>query len=66
MFTLAAKGLQNSAVLEIYNTMGQLVHKQAVVNEHTALDLSAQPNGIYLLYLRQNGATLYNSKVLKK
>jgi len=55
------KGLQ----VEVYNLLGEIVWKEKVQRNETAVDLSAQPNGIYILKLNGNTAA-FTKKIIKQ
>lgn len=66
VFNLVSKTPQNLSEIEVYNTTGQLVLKQALNEKSISLDLTAQPQGMYLLFIRRSGKIIQNIKVLKQ
>ncbi len=58
-------GLESSAVIEIYNTLGKLVFRISAKNEKTEINLSEQAKGVYFVKLiQENGYTL--RKIVKE
>ena len=53
--------------VEVYNTLGQKVYSQFTINQLTfTIDLSSQPNGIYLIrILGKDGSLVDEKKVVK-
>ena len=47
--TINYKLLNNSATLSIYNLVGKQIKTQTITQNHTVIDLSKQPNGIYFI-----------------
>ncbi|MBS1638290.1 MAG: T9SS type A sorting domain-containing protein [Bacteroidetes bacterium] len=47
--TFYLDGLETDAVVEVYNINGQFIMKHTAENEHMALDMSNQANGIYII-----------------
>ena len=42
---------QETPVLKIYSSSGQLIHSEKATSETTTLDISSHPNGLYLLHV---------------
>jgi hypothetical protein len=53
IFTLEVKSeeVRTKSALEVYNMLGQQIKTEVLTNKKTAIDLSSQPNGIYLYRL---------------
>jgi ligand-binding sensor domain-containing protein len=48
---LKINGLDNPAILRIYSTDGQLMQTESLNSEHTEIDVSGLPKGMYILNL---------------
>lgn len=53
-----------AATLTLYNITGQLIMQQTLTGTHTDIDLSEQPNGVYLVRLTA-GNQVHTSKLVK-
>jgi trimeric autotransporter adhesin len=51
-------------LVNVYNIGGMLVHEQTCIGTETQVDISAQPPGVYMVYVRC-GENMYVSKVVK-
>ena len=51
--------------IEIFNVIGNPVHKSTALSQKTEIDLSGLPDGVYILKV-YNGKTIHTSKVLKR
>ena len=47
-FAIALTNISGSPVLKIYNVLGQIVNTYSLKNDNTEINLSSQPNGIYI------------------
>lgn len=56
--------LQNKAILEIYNSLGEVVYKVEIENHHK-IDLSSLESGVYLYKLKTNNS-INQGKILKQ
>ena len=65
IFTIQAKGIaRRNSVLEIYNINSQSIYSGKINNNETlCIDLSNQPNGLYMALLRFNN-TLVTRKII--
>jgi Secretion system C-terminal sorting domain len=62
----AKSDLQNTpTLLELYDIQGRLLQKQTTTDSKTALDLSAQPSGMYILRLIQADNQISDWKIIK-
>ena len=52
-------------MLEIYNSIGQLVYKQIVTDNQTKVNMKEQFDGIYHLRVIKDGKQLFGTKVIK-
>ena len=61
------KGLKAGMIIELYNTLGQLISRSVSGDEDTQeFNISAQPNGIYLIKLMSpDGTFVIEKKVVK-
>jgi len=64
-FTLYLKSGFENGVLEIYNSIGQLVYKQIVTDNQTKVNMKEQFDGIYHLRVIKDGKQLFGTKVIK-
>lgn len=53
-----------NSVIEVYNLQGELIYQSEIVNSKINIDLSNQPNGVYIVEF-YNGNTITTKKVLK-
>lgn len=63
---VVSENLNDHSTLEIYNMLGALVKKQAIISSKTRLDLSSESNGIYLFHIKQDNKTVFTSKIIKE
>ena len=71
MFTIALdKNVQNTVNVKITNAFGKIVYQENSIPagkiSGTTIDLSKQPNGIYILSLEDNKSILQKKLVIKK
>ncbi|PCI93812.1 MAG: hypothetical protein COB15_15720 [Flavobacteriales bacterium] len=64
-FSLSYKSETNSATLSIYNLVGEKIMSQNITQEKTNIDLSNQPNGIYLITII-DGVNMVTKKIIKQ
>lgn len=64
-FLVNNSNISLNSVVEVYNLSGELVFQTDVVNDKVDIDLSTQPDGLYLLELH-NGETVLKKKIIKK
>lgn len=57
-------GVENG-LLEIYNSIGQLVLKQTIADGQKKINLKEQADGIYHLRITKDGKQLFGSKIIK-
>lgn len=65
LLTVELKAIPDNSQLAVYNALGQLIVMQKVASEKTHLDLSAEPNGIYLLRLVKDNKLIESGKIIK-
>lgn len=58
-------GVENG-LMEIYNSLGQLVLKQLVIDGQKKINIKDQANGIYHLRITKDGKQLFRSKIIKE
>ena len=56
----------SNAMIEVYNSMGILVHKQIVANTVNTIDLTPQPAGLYILKVVSNNQPIASQKIIKE
>jgi uncharacterized repeat protein (TIGR03803 family) len=67
VFTISINGQAGSKNIEIYNALGQKVYSQlSTFNAPLSIDLSGQPNGIYLIRIENTDGTLVTEKKMIK
>lgn len=67
IFTIEfAQALTDAYNLEIYNTVGQIVHVQSVSGEVSVIDLSNLERGIYFLQLEFNGVRYLEKIIIER
>jgi len=62
-FTIEKINEQVPLQLDIYNVMGELIYQTKMTQEKTAIDLSAEPDGIYYLTFT-NSQTRFDSEIV--
>jgi hypothetical protein len=63
---ITVAGIRNGQVIELYNTMGQLLTEIVADNPSMRFDISDRANGIYLIIIRnRNGSLVTEKKILK-
>ena len=65
LLTVEIKAISDNSQLSVYNALGQLILTQKIASEKTQLDLSAEPNGIYLLRLVRDNKLIGSGKIIK-
>lgn len=63
--SITGKSIDDRTELSLYNTSGSLIYKEKVIDETTRVDLSNNPNGVYLLHLLIGGQVV-TWKVIKR
>ena len=63
---VVSENLNGHSSIEIYNVLGSLVKKQAVVSENTLVNLNNELNGIYILHLKQDNKIVFTAKIVKE
>lgn len=63
---VVSENLNGHSSIEIYNVLGSLVKKQAVVSENTLVNLNNELNGIYILHLKQDNKIVLTAKIVKE
>ena len=53
-FTIKSEGNQNGYMVEVFNLMGQQVYQSVLTNSQEVINLSAQPDGMYFVYLKSS------------
>ncbi|HEY0031018.1 MAG TPA: SBBP repeat-containing protein [Bacteroidia bacterium] len=61
----AAEQIKNGS-LEIYNSIGELVFSQKIINQQNLIDLKDQANGLYFVKMISNGEMIGMQKVVKE
>lgn len=57
--------LENAAnAIEIYNSLGEVIYKSIFIKSSSAIDLSNQPKGIYLIKIISENKTIFNKKII--
>ena len=64
-FTIAVSGLTEKLSVEIFNGIGQLVYKEAVVSEKQAISTNLA-DGVYLIKLMDSNKVLSTKKLIKQ
>ncbi|WP_317897311.1 T9SS type A sorting domain-containing protein [Aurantibacillus circumpalustris] len=65
-FTIITEDVQNNSFIEIYNSIGTLVHKQAIHANKTLLNRRELSSGIYVICVVENNTVIYTSKYVKE
>lgn len=65
IYTILADKSTDMKAIKIHSVSGQLVLETFLSGEHTTIDISDQPNGIYLLHA-DGQHTVYNYKLIKQ
>ena len=64
-FTLSLSNVPEKCNVEVYNVLGERVESEKVKGESEEIDLSGQPNGIYLYrVITENGGLVGSGKVI--
>ena len=58
--------LVNNCKIEIFNLLGQLVHKQLILNNTTNIDMSEYHKGVYLLKFFKDDKIVMTEKLVKE
>lgn len=64
--TVNLSNLKENTSIEIYNALGQLVHKEKVNNTTTVLNLQKLANGIYQMRILEKGSVIKHEKIVKE
>ena len=64
--TLVLAGISDATGIEVYNSMGVLVHRQKAVNDVNIIDLSNHPMGVYILKVISNNQSIASQKIIKE
>jgi len=56
----------NNCKIEIYNLLGQLIHKQIILDKTTNIDMSKYYKGLYLLKFSKDDKIVMTEKLIKK
>ncbi len=59
-------GHKENLELEVYNVIGEMILKQAIIKTETSINLKEKANGVYFVRLIENGNTVYYSKIVKQ
>lgn len=65
-FTISFGNVSENGILEIYNSIGQIVLKQSISENQKKINLKDQADGIYHLRILKDGKQLYKTKVIKE
>lgn len=60
------KGLAEGQTVELYNALGQLVHKVDVKSETEVLDISKLTDGVYNIRVLRNNVSIFTIKLVKR
>lgn len=63
---VVSENLNEYSSLEIYNLLGTLVKKQVLIDESTLANIGSEPNGIYILHLKQDNKIIFTAKIVKE
>lgn len=66
-FILQLKEVEATGINEvfIYNAIGQMIYQSTLSNNQTAIDLSAQPKGIYFVKVQSNSKVFSNKVIVQ-
>jgi len=64
-FTINVSSLKEGTIITVYNSVGQEIIRQPLINKETIFDLSNQNKGIYFIKL-QNGDVITTKRILKQ
>lgn len=56
----------DNCIIEIYNTLGSLIHKSNIIKEKTEINLSQQSSGIYFIKISSVGGPSIIKKLIKE
>ena len=65
-FNVTVSSLQKSSSIEIYNSIGELVYSQKVINEQNTIELTNEANGLYFVKVMSDGKIVGTKKIIKE
>ncbi|MEI8137168.1 MAG: T9SS type A sorting domain-containing protein, partial [Bacteroidota bacterium] len=66
VFSIDFTTLPQNSVIEIYSTLGVLVKKQAVISDKNTVNMQAEANGLYFIYVISGEKAIKVSKIVKQ
>jgi hypothetical protein len=65
-FSLLVNELNSNMVVEVYNSVGQIVLRESVTQDKTSLNIAKEANGIYFLKVIDGNKTVTFKKIIKQ
>ncbi len=65
-FNITLPATINNATIDVYNSIGALVHHQSTSNTLNHVDLTGSPDGLYIITLRSNNQVIGTQKIIKQ
>ena len=63
-FTISVKQVVDNTFVEVYNSLGQLINRNAIKDLNTKMNLNKDAEGLYHVRIIQDGKSVYNTKML--
>ncbi len=63
-FTISVKQVIDNTYVEVYNSLGQLINRNAIKDLNTKINLNKDAEGLYHVRIIQDGKSVYNTKML--
>jgi len=62
--TKLTKEIENE--IEIYNSIGEIIYSETIIQEKSKIDLTNYANGIYFIKIISSGETMFSKKLIKQ
>jgi hypothetical protein len=65
-FSLLVNEITSNMVVEVYNSVGQIVIKESIIQDRTAINIAKEANGIYFVKVIDGNKTVTFKKIVKQ
>ena len=65
-FNLFTSELIKNGSIEVYNSLGEIVYNQKIVNQQNTIELTNQANGLYFVKVMTEGKIIGTKKIIKE
>ena len=64
VFSISISSISENSVIELYNSLGQLLLKQKITETNTNINLTALAKGVYILRLKENNIGVKTARMI--